>query len=281
MGKTSDSMMVRAAPTSGVRLKTARDERSGGLAITRHAAPPDLAEIIDHVAIVRWDLDRSAPIDREVLPAPCVDVLFGDHRAGVHGPINDRAVVRLTRRGAAVGVTFRPAGFRALLRPGLEPSALVDRPLSHADAFAASSEVKALSLALDEEKENESDEAKLDLVHRFLRAHHPGLDEEDAEVNALVDVARFDLTLTRVAPLAEHAGRPVRALERLLRSRVGVSAKWIIRRFRVAEAADRIARGLCIDLDALAFLLGYERDDLVHDFRAQTGRSPAQFLRSA
>ncbi|WP_411021779.1 helix-turn-helix domain-containing protein, partial [Salmonella sp. s11597] len=91
-----------------------------------------------------------------------------------------------------------------------------------------------------------------------------------------IDLARNDPTITRVVTLAEHAGRPVRALERLFRSRIGISPKWVIRRFRVQEAALRLARGEPLDLTALAHALGYfDQSHFIREFRSQVGRTPS------
>jgi len=257
-------------------LRTFGTAQPKGVLVTRHVPPDDLSDIVERFWIARWDLEGRAPVEQEVLPVPCVNVAFGEHRPGVHGPVTNRFVAHLAGRGSVVGIEFRPAGCRALLRAGLEPSHLVDHPLAVGEAFSASSAVESLGTDLATAT---SDSAKLDHVATFLRAHHPGVDEDDREVNAIVDISRLDPTLTRVARLSEHSGRPARSLARLFRSRLGVSPKWVIRRFRVQEAAVRLAKGLRVDLAALALLLGYgDQSHLVHDFKSQVGRTPAQYV---
>lgn len=274
MGKTAVNVAraLSNPPASGVH---ALRDATEGVSFRRHVAPDDLADVVEGYWLARWDLDGRA-VEQEVVPAPCVNAIFGDHRPGVHGPISNRLVARLAGRGSVVGIEFRPAGFRALLQAGVEPVHLVDRPMTIGDAFAASTQVKRLGEDL---AATTSDAAKIHQVSQFLRTYHPGVDDDDREVNALVDIARFDPTLTRVAGLAERADRPVRALDRLFRSRLGVAPKWVIRRFRFQEAAARIAKGLTIDLAALAFLLGYgDPSALTHDFKSQIGRTPDQHI---
>ncbi|MBX3199008.1 MAG: AraC family transcriptional regulator [Labilithrix sp.] len=272
MGKGAESLRAIETARANGSLTPANEL----VTLSRHLAPDDLAEIVEHVWIARWELDDRAHVEREVVPFPCVNVVFGDHRPGVHGPVTSRFVAHLSGAGSVVGIKFRPAGFRALLRPGIEPVQLVDHPFAVSRALAAGVEATALGAAL---ATAETDAAKVDLVTRFVRAVHPGVDDDDREVNAVGDLARRDPTLTRVAWLAEHAGRPVRALERLFRSRIGVSPKWVIRRFRVQEAAARLAKGIRVDLAALAQLLGYcDQSHLIQDFRSQVGRTPARHL---
>src|SRR5256885_16496116 len=68
-----------------------------------------------------------------------------------------------------------------------------------------------------------------------------------AAASRIVDLARGDRSIGRVDDLAERAGVSVRALQRLFHDHVGVSPKWVIRRFRVHEAAERLASGARLD----------------------------------
>lgn len=242
----------------------------GRIVLTRHALPEDLAAIVERVWVVRWDLEGLPPREQEVLPFPCVNVTFGDHRPGITGPMNQRFIARLTGKGRTVGIKFTPAGFRALLPTGVDARDLVDRPRPLDVRFAALDRALARS---------EDPDAFVALVSGFLRSEHPGLDADDEALNSIVDRCRNDSELSRVAPLAESNDRSVRALERLFRSRIGVSPKWVIRRFRVQEAALRLAGGATVDLAALAQALGYfDQSHFSHDFRAQVGRTPSQYI---
>jgi AraC-like DNA-binding protein len=61
---------------------------------------------------------------------------------------------------------------------------------------------------------------------------------------------------------------------------VGVGPKWIVRRSRVQDAAERVARGERIDWAATAQELGYhDQAHLIRDFRAQVGFTPAAYAR--
>lgn len=245
------------------------------IVLTRHPPPDDLAEVLERVWCVRWDLEGLPPREQDVLPFPCVNVAVGAHQPGVHGPITQRFVARIAGRGRTVGLKFRPAGFHALLRADLAPSDLVDRPFPIEQAFAATSE--AVELARTIEATDDPD-AFVALTTAFLRAHHRGVDDEDRELNRIVAQCQDDSSLSRVGQLAESTGRSVRALERLFRSRIGVSPKWVIRRFRVQEAALRLASGIEVDLSALAQTLGYfDQSHFSHDFRSQVGRTPKQY----
>ena len=240
--------------------------------LTRHDPSADLASIVDRFWIVRWDLRDQPPFEQETLPYPCVNLVVGTHRPGVHGPATSRFIARLQGEGWVIGSKFLPAGFRGMV--AAPPADLVDRVFSLGDAFG--SEGRDLDREVTEAGD---DGSRIARVERFIRARHAGPDPETAEANGWVELARCDASIARVADLASRAGRTVRALERLFRAHVGVPPKWVIRRFRVQEAAARIAAGGagCAEL---AQELGYfDQSHFIRDFKAQVGRTPAQYAK--
>ncbi|MFI9589448.1 helix-turn-helix domain-containing protein [Nonomuraea sp. NPDC052265] len=67
-------------------------------------------------------------------------------------------------------------------------------------------------------------------------------------------------------------------MQRLFRDYVGIGPKWVIRRFRLHEAAERVHQGL--DLATLAAELGYtDQAHLTRDFTAAVGMPPAAYAR--
>jgi AraC-like DNA-binding protein len=82
----------------------------------------------------------------------------------------------------------------------------------------------------------------------------------------------------RVGELAARHGMSPRSLQRLFRRYVGVSPKWVLRRYRLHEAAERIAEGRDGDWARPALDLGYfDQAHFIRDFKALVGASPAQY----
>ena len=245
--------------------------------LVRKAPADDLAEIVDRFWMVRWDLTGEPALEQETLPFPCVNMVIGDHRPGVHGPTTARFVARLEGGGWVLGTKFRPAGFRGMTARTKSPADLVDAALALAEVLG--SEGAALERAVLAAAP-EDPRAAIALVERFVRSRHAGVHDDDREANQIVEQVRVDAAITRVAELAARAGMPIRALERLFRARVGVSPKWVIRRFRVQEAAARLAAGDALDLAVLALDLGYfDQPHFNRDFKSQIGRTPAQYAK--
>jgi AraC-like DNA-binding protein len=241
--------------------------------IARH--PPtegqgDLAFFVERHWIVRWDLRGREPYLQETLPQPCANLVIEARGAAVHGVGTDRFSVLLEGKGQVFGTKFKPGAFDPFLRRPM--SELTDRSVSLAVAFGDPGDLAAQVLA------SEDDHAQIALVEAFLA---PRLPPRDAAVTRVIDIVRTaldDRAITRVEDLAARVAMVPRALQRLFQRYVGVSPKWVIRRFRMHEAADRIAEGAAFDGSAMAHDLGYfDQAHFIRDFRAQVGRTPTEY----
>ena len=77
---------------------------------------------------------------------------------------------------------------------------------------------------------------------------------------------------TTVAELADRFAVSQRTLQRAFADCVGVGPKWVLQRYRMHEAAERIAAGEPPDAAALAFDLGYfDQSHFIRDFTTQIG----------
>lgn len=253
------------------------DPRRGAARFTlaRFDPSPDLAGLVDRYWTVRWDLRGQPPHVQETLSYPQVNLVIGTHQPGVFGATTKRFVATLEGEGWVLGTKFRPGGFRPFWRGSV--SELTDRSVTLVQAFgAAGAEVDAAVHAA--QAAGAPPERCIALVEAFLRARAPAADDDVALATRVVAVAESDPAMARVADLAERTGLTVRTLQRLFASHVGVSPRWVLRRFRVHEAAERVARGEVADWSALACELGYfDQAHFIREFKAQTGRTPGEY----
>jgi AraC-like DNA-binding protein len=242
----------------------------GHFALSRAAPPADLAAFVERTWSVRWDLRGRPPHDQETLPWPCANLVIGTYRPGLFGVCRTRFVAHLEGEGWVVGVKFRPGGFRPFI--GFSMAELTDRDVPIGELFgAAGAELERAVHAAEPA-------GRVSLVEAFLRTVSPPIDEDAAEAGRIVDLARADRSIARVDDLAARASIPVRPLQRLFHDYVGVSPKWVIRRFRIQEAAERLATSGDMDAVALAGDLGYcDQAHFIRDFKAQVGRTPGAY----
>lgn len=237
----------------------------------RTVAPaPGLAPYVAHYWLVTWDLRGQEPYEQWVLPYPAVNMTFTDGRCRVTGVPRGRFSEVLHGAGRVFGVRFTPAGFRPF----------VDRPVStFTDRFVPVADVFGSELAANVVRAD--DDAAVAIVNEFLGGRAPAVRDADSALAETV-AARIaaDPTATRVSELAAGCGLGMRQLQRLFAEHVGVGPKWVIRRFRLHEAAGRAASGTDVDWVALANDLGYsDQAHFTRDFTAIVGTSPARYAR--
>lgn len=236
-----------------------------------------LAPFVEHFWTVTWDL--AEPEVAEVLAHPSVQLTVEQGISRVSDVPRGRFVTRLEGKGRVLGTKFRPGGFRPFL--GGPVSALSGRVVLLAEIFGAVAdglEERALAFADPLEA--------FAVVQDFLVARRPRPDPAIELVGAITERAAGDREITRVAQLEAAFRLGTRALQRLFAEYVGVSPKWVIQRYRLHEAAERIADGAGshgpnLDWADLALELGYaDQAHFIRDFRRVVGRTPADYARA-
>ncbi|MFD4654531.1 DUF6597 domain-containing transcriptional factor [Kitasatospora sp. NPDC058444] len=242
------------------------------ITVDRLAPDPAVARFVEYYWLVRWDLHGLPPYEQKVLSHPNVHLVFEAPRARVYGVDRSVFVRRLEGAGHVLGARFRPGAFRALA--GHPVSGLADRSVPAAEYFGpAVDRVNAEVLGTPGDPAAFAD--------AFLRPRLPAPDPVAAEVAAMVDRITSTPDLCRVDELAAGLGLPVRRLQRLFAEYVGASPKWVLRRARLHEAAERAAAVGELDLAGLAAELGYaDQAHLTRDFTAAVGVSPARYAGS-
>jgi AraC-like DNA-binding protein len=191
-------------------------------------------------------------------------------RALVYGVPRARFVRELTGSGSVLGIKFQPGGFRPLIDAPV--SALRGRVLPAEQVLAADT---ASFVMLVQSAEGSA--AKAAAAEAWLAPLLPDPDPLVAEASRAVAAIAENPALLRVPDLARDLATSTRSLQRLFTEYVGVSAKWVVRRFRMHEAAARAASGP-VDWTQLALDLGYyDQSHFIRDFTAAVGMAPSRF----
>jgi AraC-like DNA-binding protein len=240
-----------------------------------HAPSPNLAFFVEHYWTVAWDLRGQEPYLQENLPHPSVNLTIEPGRARITGVVTGRFSYLLKDEGWVFGVKFRPGAFYPFVQT---PAArYTDRTLPLTEVFGAAGVAleQAMRVAAD-------DQAAIGQMEAFLRQRSPERDEQVALVNQIIALIVAERTITKVDDVVNRFALSKRTLQRLFSRYVGVSPKWVIMRYRLHEAAERLAGGEVADWRELAFALGYaDQAHFSKDFRAIVGSSPAEYARKA
>ena len=268
------------------------------VAFARYPPTPALEGLVDRFWAVRWDLPDGTAHRQEVLTHPSVNLSVGtpDARTGrtapearVTGVATELVDRELAGAGWTVAAMTTVGGFGAFVD---EPvSSLVGRAVD-VDAvpgFDGDALVAAVSGA-GGDPDGETDDAGREparvavlarSLEELLGAADPGRVAQAREVAAVARIAETDREVRRLDDLATRAGVTPRALQRLFARHAGVSPTWVLRRYRLLEAAEAVRAGERVVWSDVASALGYaDQAHLVREFRAALGRTPEAYARA-
>ncbi len=266
------------SPPRGV-LRRAQASVSGAFTHRRVKSPPQLSHCIEHFWMVQWDFPSGSPQVQETLPHPNIHLTFTrsfDERsssstvAEVHGVKSAKFSKCLEGQAWVFGVKFRPGGLRCFSEQST--CGLTNHVVPAAQIFGP----KVLCIA---ERLRPSD--AIDQMSSFLGQIPTNRNPQAEFAGQLTDLIAEDSTLTKVSALAKKAGTSVRSLERLFDQHVGVSPKWVIRRYRLHEVLERLHSNQTISFSQLAAELAYaDQAHLIRDFQQLTGYTPVRYQKS-
>ncbi|MEU5940541.1 AraC family transcriptional regulator [Micromonospora sp. NPDC047548] len=233
--------------------------------------PGPLAAHLDLFWHVEWDLPDGVTHHQRLLTLPAVHVVIEARDATVMGPLRRTWVRDLSGSGWALGVMFRPGAFRDVL--GAPVNTLTDRGVAVRDVFGPAGDQFAAAV-----RGAVTDEERFAQAAAFFADRLAAPSAEQLAATAAVERVRDDEAIVRVADLARSCHWSIRHLQRLFSECVGVTPKWAIRRYRLVNAAERVARQREVRWDLLAHELGYsDQSHLVRDFTSVIGMSPARY----
>jgi AraC-like DNA-binding protein len=248
--------------------------RDVDFALDRYPPAPDLAALVERHWVVSWELPPGREASVTLLPQPCVNLVLDDGRLAVCGVGRGRFSYVYRGTGRVFGVKFRPGAFLPFLR---RPVAEITESVVPAERLwgpAATALAGQLSAAAGVDQLVGPAEA-------FLRARWPPDDPQVELIGRIVAAMLHDPSISRVDQVTERFGLTARTLQRLFRRYVGVSPKWVLRRYRLHEAAAALAREQDRPWAEVATDLGYfDQSHFIRDFTAAIGLTPVAYAQA-
>jgi AraC-like DNA-binding protein len=243
-------------------------------ALDRYPPSADLAGLVERYWVVSWELPHGREGSITLLPHPCVNVVLDRGRLTVSGVGRNRFTYAYRGVGGVFGIKFRPGGFQPFL--GRPLSDITDAVLPAEQLWGPPATVLAERMAAA---------AGVDelaaLVEGFLRARWPPPDPQVELVQRIVAALLHDRTVARVDDVTERFAITPRTLQRLFQRYVGVSPKWVLRRYRLHEAAAVLAREQHRPWAEVAAELGYfDQSHFIRDFTAAIGMTPGAYAQA-
>jgi AraC-like DNA-binding protein len=240
-------------------------------ALDRYPPADDLAGLVERHWLVSWGLPPGREASVTMLPHPCVNLVLDGGRLTVCGVGRDRFSYTYRDAGRVFGVKFRPGGFLPFL----------GRPLAEiTDAVLPAEQLwgpAATALAARMDATPDVDDL-VAMVEAFLRERWPPDDPQVAYVGRIAAALLHDRTIARVDDVTERFNIAPRTLQRLFARYIGVSPKWVLRRYRLHEAAAVLDREQHRPWAEVAAELGYfDQSHFIRDFTAAIGMTPVAY----
>lgn len=257
-------------PSRGILHRKEGEKR---FQLVRLLPTEDLLLFIEFYWSVSWDLRGQEPYVSETLPHPSVHLVFEQGQALIFGVNTGKFSRLLEGQGRAFSVKFKPGGFFPFAR--VPVAKFTNTTVTLQSVFGVEAE------PLDEAIFACEDVGEMKrIVEDFLRAHLPERDEQAEKIDEMVDYIRLHPEITRVDEVVNAFKLSKRTLQRLFQQYVGVGPKWVIKRYRLHEAVERLAAGNEVDWTRLALDLEYfDQAHFIKDFKAIIGKTPLEYTK--
>lgn len=263
--------------------------------LQRFPAGDALDGLVEWFWSVAWDLPEGVTHDQPVLTHPAGNISVGtlDDRGvrldppegRVYGVATGLSHRHLAGDGWTVAARTTVGGLGALLDAPARSA--TDVELALGGAIPGLHERRCIAAIAGAETDEQRVAVLRDALGEAVASRDSALVAEGREVASIARRVETDRSLCRVEQVAADAGMSVRTLQRLFDQHVGVSPSFVIRRWRIIDAAEAARAALESDdawrgWSAVAAELGYsDQAHLTRDFRRHLGTTPAQYLASA
>ncbi|WP_169087479.1 helix-turn-helix domain-containing protein [Paenibacillus sp. PL91] len=243
--------------------------------LSRYAPSEPLSHFIKHYWTVSWNLEGEPPYLQDVVPHPCVNMVMENDRSGIYGVSSRVYTKRLEGTGQVFGVKFLPGGFYPFIHSPL--SKLTDQALSVEAVFGTE------ALRYEQQLHSTADiTSKIAHTEALFLQSLPRQSDAITLINLIISRIQEDRELTKVEQICVLFDINKRKLQRLFNQYVGISPKWVIKLYRLQNAAEAIDTGRHPDLLKLSAELGYyDQSHFIKEFKSMIGKTPDMYAKPA
>lgn len=239
--------------------------------LQRYLPSDELKFFIEHYWIVKWDLRGEKSYVSETLPHPSIHIVFEKNYSRIFGILEGKFSRSIKDEGKVFGIKFNPGGFYPFIKKNV--STLTNKIINITDLFEVNSKSLEESILFPQEDENMIKAAE-DFLHKII----PEKDKNVLLINNIVKQIISNVEITKVESLVNKININKRTLQRLFNQYVGVTPKWVIKRYRLHEAVEQLAGKKNIDWVKFALSLGYfDQAHFIKDFKSIIGTTPSGY----
>lgn len=235
----------------------------------------ELKPFIEHYWTVTYNLPPGLSHTQQVLSYPNLHLAFEQdeqgQRALLYGVPLRPFERKLQGSGRVLGIKFRAGGFQPFW--GQNVSELTGKVVRIGEIWG--SEVDNWT---DKILGSSDELAMAAQAEAYLCTLLPARDALAEQADEVVRTIHEQRDIVLVESLSKHTGISIRQLQRMFRKYVGVTPKWVIKRFRLQEAAELLEQNAQVSYAELAAQLGYfDQAHFIKDFKSLLGQSPSAY----
>lgn len=227
---------------------------------------------IEQFWLVDWKLDGDKTHTQQNLPDPNFHLVISREQVKLIGPVSKVFSYTMEGEGRIIGVKFEVGAIQKWLPKPL--AHYVDSALS-VEAIGGSDFTARLA-ALYHEQDDSHIVSELEACFGFLIQP---LSEQHRTAQMLLTLIRNNDEICRVSSLAMHANMSVRDIQRYFATYVGLTPKWLIRKYRLSRALALLEHNATTILDVVAMLDYTDQSHLIRDFREILGLTPSRYVK--
>lgn len=238
--------------------------------LRRYFPDAALAGLIEQFWLVDWDLRDKAAHIQQNLPDPNFHLLISNGQLSMLGPVSKSYSYEMQGQGQIIGVKFALGALAERLN--FKPADFIDKQLEVEQVFNMDT-----SRLLSELSVVNSDPQRVAILQSCFRPFAIRPSVQGARVRQLVSLIKQQSDITKVELLSEHSNLSVQAIQRCFRQYLGVTPKWLIRKYRLHHALQLLEQQ-SVEIADLVDALGYtDQSHLIRDFKEFLGVTPTAY----
>lgn len=229
---------------------------------------------VEQCWLVNWQLAGQTEHIQRNLPDPNFHLVLSKTKLTLLGPVSKAYAYTMSGTGRIIGVKFDYGALNDYLPYPV--GQCVDKEFAAKDIFTADIDNILLPLY-----DCVNDEIVVECLQNYLAAFIHPITVQQATTQQLVSFIKQNEDIVSVEQLAAHANLSVRAVQRYFVQYVGLSPKWLIRKYRLSRALAQLENNSVSILDIVARLEYTDQSHLIKDFKQLLGLTPGSYLKPA
>jgi len=239
--------------------------------LRRYFPDDPLIVLIEQFWLVNWDLRDEINHMQKNLPDPNFHLILDNRKLKLIGPISKTYSYKMEGVGKVIGIKFALGALSDFLEPPL--SKYVDKEFDFQQLV--NFDVDTLISKLDR---LEDDEQIIDILQTYMTPFAITSSSELIRVRELVNRIKNDSDITRVEHLSKKTDISIRTIQRCFKYYLGLSPKWLIRKYRLHQALELIDKENVNFLDIVEWLGYTDQSHLIRDFKEIIGVTPKNYI---